>query len=114
MTEMRSWFHENQLTGTLPTEWSAMAEMDCWTHTNQLTGTLPAEWSAMTRCRFWFPTNQLTGRPRRVVGDDRAAGADFHKPPDRDAPYRGSAMTEMQDLYLNTNQLTETLPTEWR
>ena len=45
-------------------------------HTNQLTGTLPTEWSAMAEMQTLdLDTNHLTATPHRVVGDDRRCGS---------------------------------------
>lgn len=56
MTQMNTiTLHLNQLTGTLPSEWSGMAQLfKLILYSNQLTGTLPSEWSSLTQSNLFF------------------------------------------------------------
>eukprot|EP00873_Tetraselmis_striata_P010696 jgi/Tetstr1/430960/TSEL_020715.t1 len=82
--------HDNQLTGTLPPQLSALTGLiGLWLYNNQLTGTVPLQLSTLTGLDYlYLHNNQLTGT----------------------VPPQLSTLTGLSSLYLYNNQLTGTVP----
>ena len=83
----------NMVTGTLPSAWSGLASLTSLAlNNNNLAGSLPSEWSAMTLISYVnLNVNQLTGT----------------------LPASWSAMMSLKALTLSDNAITGTLPPEW-
>ncbi len=83
---------DNNLTGTLPVEWSGLSELEfLWLYYNLLSGPIPAELGQLSKLRVLdLDGNLLTG----------------------EIPPELSQLSQLQELWLNDNSLSGPIPAE--